>query len=215
VNWNVLVKYWPLFLEGAIVTLRISVFGIVLSILFGALISLIRYYRVPLLSQICRVYIELSRNTPLLVQLVFIYFGLPKLGIVYSGETSAVIGVVFLGASYMAETMRSGLESVDHMQKESALSLGMTKKQAMQYVILPQAIAVAVPAIFANVIFLIKETSVVSIIAVPDLMYVAKDLIGNDYRTNEALFMLVIFYMIIILPITLIAGYAERRMRHA
>ena len=160
------------------------------------------------------VYIELSRNTPLLVQLFFIYFGLPKIGVVLSGEASAIAGVVFLGGSYFAENFRSGLEAVALSQKESAMSLGMSSAQTMRYVILPQALRVALPGFFANVIFLIKETSVVSAIAVPDLMYVAKDLMGNDYRTAEALGMLVIFYLIIILPVTILAYVLERRLRY-
>lgn len=213
-NWTIMRSYWPLFLSAAGVTLRISFFGILLAVILGMLISLIQYARVPVLRQIASVYIELSRNTPLLVQLFFIYFGLPKLGIVLSGEASAVAGVVFLGGSYFAETFRSGLEAVAKSQKESALSLGMSGAQAMHYVILPQAMRISLPGFFANVIFLIKETSVVSAIAVPDLMYVAKDLMGNDYRTAEALGMLVIFYLIIILPVTILAYVLERRLRY-
>lgn len=214
-NWQILASYWPLFLTAAGVTLRISFFGILFALILGFLISLVQYYRVPVLRQIFAVYIELSRNTPLLVQLFFIYFGLPRVGIVLSGEVSSIVGVVFLGGSYFAESFRSGLEAIDKSQTESALSLGMNRGQTMRYVIFPQALTISVPAIFANIIFLIKETSVVSAIAVPDLMYVAKDIMGNDYRTAEALTMLVIFYVIIILPVSLIATYVERRMRYA
>ena len=213
-NWTIMQSYWPLFLAAAGVTLRISFFGILLAVILGMVISLIQYAKIPVLRQIASVYIELSRNTPLLVQLFFIYFGLPKLGVVLSGEASAIAGVVFLGGSYFAENFRSGLEAVAVSQKESVLSLGMSGAQAMRYVILPQALRVALPGFFANVIFLIKETSVVSAIAVPDLMYVAKDLMGNDYRTAEALGMLVIFYLIIILPVTILAYVLERRLRY-
>lgn len=97
---------------------------------------------------------------------------------------------------------------------ESARSLGMKTSTAIRYVLLPQALTVALPGITANVVFLIKETSVVSIIALPDLMFVTKDIIGTDYNTWIALGMLVVFYLIILLPISLIAGYIERRMRH-
>jgi polar amino acid transport system permease protein len=131
-----------------------------------------------------------------------------------SRETCAVAALAFLGGSYMAEAIRSGLEAVDVIQTESAVSLGMDRFQVMRFVVLPQAIAVAFPAIVANVVFLIKETSVVSAIALADLMYVAKDLIGNDYNTTEALFMLVVFYLLILLPISLLASLAERRIRY-
>ena len=145
----------------------------------------------------------------------FLYFGLPKLGIRISSEGCAVIGLTFLGSSYMAEAFRCGLESVDLIQWESAQSLGLTRRQTMRYVILPQAMATSVPPLCANVIFLIKETSVFSAIALADLMYVAKDLIGLYYKTTESLGMLVTSYLIILLPISIVASILERRLRYA
>ncbi|MBQ8532772.1 MAG: amino acid ABC transporter permease, partial [Clostridia bacterium] len=161
------------------------------------------------------VYIEISRNTPLLVQLFFLYFGLPKIGIVLSAEVCAVTGLAFLGGSYMSEAIRSGLEAVEKTQIESAASLGMGRVLIMKEVIFPQALAVSVPAICANVIFLIKETSVVSGIALADLMYVTKDLIGLYYETDEALLMLVAAYLVILLPISVLSSIIERRLRYA
>ena len=214
-NPAILLEYLPLFAQGALVTLKISIAGIALSFVIGLLCSGIQFFRIPILRQISGGYIELSRNTPMLVQLFFIYFGLPKIGLTWSRELSAIAALTFLGGSYMAEAIRSGLEAVDVIQTESAISLGMTPFQVMRFVIFPQALAVAFPAIAANIVFLIKETSVVSAIALADLMYVAKDLIGNDYNTSEALFMLVVFYLLILLPISLLASYAERRIRYA
>lgn len=214
-NPGILLEYLPLFAKAALVTLKISAIGILISFAVGLICSGVQYFRIPVLKQIASAYIELSRNTPMLVQLFFIYFGLPKIGLTWDRETCAIAALVFLGGSYMAEAIRSGLEAVDVIQTESAISLGMNRFQVMRFVVFPQAIAVAFPAIVANVIFLIKETSVVSAIALADLMYVAKDLIGNDYNTTEALFMLVVFYLLILLPISLLASYAERRIRYA
>lgn len=115
----------------------------------------------------------------------------------------------------MAEAFRSGLESIDKIQEESALSLGMTRFQVMRYIIFPQAIATSVPAFMANVIFLLKETSVFSSISLMDLMFTAKDLIGLYYKTTESLFMLVMFYLIILLPVSLLGSLLERRLRYA
>ncbi|MBR4456643.1 MAG: amino acid ABC transporter permease [Solobacterium sp.] len=214
-NPAILLEYLPLFAKGALVTLKISIAGIALSFVIGLLCSGIQFFRIPILRQISGGYIELSRNTPMLVQLFFIYFGLPKIGLTWSRELSAIAALTFLGGSYMAEAIRSGLEAVDVIQTESAISLGMTPFQVIRFVIFPQALAVAFPAIAANIVFLIKETSVVSAIALADLMYVAKDLIGNDYNTSEALFMLVVFYLLILLPVSLLASYTERRLRYA
>lgn len=204
-----------MYAEAAKLTLLIGVLGIVLSLAVGVLCSAIEYSRIPVLRHIVSIYVELSRNTPLLVQLFFLYFGLPKLGIRWSSELCGVIGLAFLGGSYMTETFRAGLETVEPIQKESALSLGMTPIQTMWNVILPQALAVSVPSLVANVIFLLKETSVFSGIALADLMYVAKDLIGLYYKTPEALGMLVAAYLVILLPISIIGTLLERRLRHA
>ena len=208
-------KYFPMYVEAAKLTLRLGMIGILFSMAIGLFCSLTVYYRIPFFRQVVSVYIELSRNTPLLVQLFFLYFGLPKIGLMLSSESCAIIGLSFLGGSYMAEAFRSGLESIEKGQIESALAIGLSHPQAMRYVVFPQALAVAVPALCANVIFLIKETSVFSVVALADLMYVAKDLIGLYYQTDEALLMLVISYLVLLLPVSLAAGWLERRLRYA
>lgn len=214
-DWSFIQEYAPMYVEAAGLTLRIGLYGICLSLAVGLVCAVIQFRHVPVLRRIISVYIELSRNTPLLVQLFFLYFGLPKLGIRISAEGCAVIGLTFLGGSYMAEAFRSGLESVEPIQRESALSLGLTEAQTMGSIVLPQALAVSVPPLCANVIFLIKETSVFSAIALADLMYVAKDLIGLYYKTAESLTMLVAAYLVILLPISIIASILERRLRYA
>lgn len=214
-NFDFILKYLPWYIDAAILTVKVSFFGILFSLAVGVICSIVQYYKIPVIRRIVSVYIEISRNTPLLVQLFFLYFGLPKIGIVWSAEICAIVGLAFLGGSYMSESIRSGLESVEKSQIESAASLGMSNLLTMKEVIFPQAIAVSVPGVCANVIFLIKETSVVSGIALADLMYVTKDLIGLYYETDEALIMLVAFYLVILLPISIIASFIERRMRYA
>ena len=208
-------RYAPLYIEAAKLTVYIAIIGILGSIILGFICSMVRYYKIPVLQKIVGAYIELSRNTPLLIQLFFLYFGLPKLGILLSSKSCAIIGLIFLGGSYMAEAFRSGLESIADIQIESGLSIGLTHSQIMRYVVLPQAISVSVPAFAANVIFLIKETSVFSAVALADLMYVAKDLIGLYYQTDEALLMLVIAYLIILLPISIVFSLIERKLIYA
>ena len=115
----------------------------------------------------------------------------------------------------MSEAFRSGLETVAAIQTESALSLGMSRLQVMRYVVLPQAFSISVPAFMANVIFLLKETSVFSAVSLMDLMFTAKDLIGLYYKTTESLFLLVVFYLLILLPISILGSLLERRLRYA
>lgn len=208
-------EYLPLFTKAMWLTLRIGWMGILLSIVIGLVTALIRHFNVPVLKQITGIYIELFRNTPLLVQLFFMYYGLPRLGIPISAEACGVLGLALLGGAYMAEVFRSGLESVEPIQSESALSLGMNHAQVMRHIILPQAVSTSVPAFIANIIFLLKETSVFSAISLMDLMFTAKDLIGLYYKTIESLALLVIFYLIILLPVSIIGSIIERRMRYA
>lgn len=115
----------------------------------------------------------------------------------------------------MAEAFRSGLDNIPKIQIESASSLGMRRGQVFYHIILPQALSNSIPAFCANIIFLIKETSVFSAVALADLMFVTKDLIGIYYKTDEALLMLVIAYLILLLPISLICTWIERRLRYA
>ena len=214
-NWDVIAQYIPLYQKAAILTVKLGVLGVLFAVLIGLVCALVQYYKIPVLKQITAVYIELSRNTPLLVQLFFIYYGLPKIGLKISASVCGVVGLAFLGGSYMAEAFRSGLEAVEPIQTESAYSLGMNRAQTFRYVILPQAMSVSVPAFVANVIFLLKETSVFSAVSLMDLMFTAKDLIGLYYKTTEALFLLVVFYLIILLPVSILGSIVERRIRRA
>lgn len=214
-NFEVMTEYLPLYKQAMFLTIKIGWVGIVLSIVIGLICALIRHYQVPVLRKITGVYIEIFRNTPLLVQLFFLYFGLPKMGISINAELCGALGLALLGGAYMAETFRSGLEAIAPIQMESALSLGMSKSQAVTYIIMPQAISISVPGFVANIIFLLKETSVFSAISLMDLMFTAKDLIGLYYKTIECLTLLVIFYLIILLPVSIIGSIVERRMRYA
>ncbi|HFI0054872.1 TPA: amino acid ABC transporter permease [Streptococcus suis] len=214
-DWNFIQESIPVYQKALFLTVRLAFLGIVGSFGLGLLISIVRYYHIPLLKQITTAYIELSRNTPLVIQLFFLYYGLPRLGIVLDAEVCAIAGLIFLGGSYMAESFRSGFEAIKKSQIEIGASLGLTNWQIFQYILLPQSLAIALPSFSANVIFLIKETSVFSIIALADLMYVAQDLIGLQYETDEALFLLVSSYLIVLLPLSLFFYYLERRIRHA
>ena len=214
-DWSFVAAHVPDFLGGAWVTLRFGLYGVACSAVLGLLCSLVRVFRVPLLRGLIWVYVELSRNTPLLVQLFFLYAGLPRVGITLSAEACAVVGLTFLGGGYMAEAFRSGLEAVDRTQREAGECIGLTALQTVRWVVLPQALATAAPALFANMIFLIKETSMFSVLAMMDLMNVADTLRTSGGRTIEVLSMLVIAYVVILLPVSVLATLVERRMRFA
>ena len=197
-DWNVISKSIPLYWDAMLLTLKIGWIGVALATLIGLVSAVVIHFRIPVLSVIFKIYIEIFRNTPLLIQLFFLYFALPKIGIKISAEVCGWLGLGLLGGSYMSEAFRSGIEAIDIVQRESAVSLGMTDFQVMTHIILPQAISYSTPAFVANIIFLLKETSVFSAISLMDLMFRAKDLIGLYYNTAEYLALLVVFYLIIL-----------------
>lgn len=207
-------EFAPVYARAGALSLALAGIAVLFSLIIGLFCAVVFYFKIRYLCWLCSLYIELARNTPLLIQLFFLYYGLPKVGISISAFSCAAIAMSFLGGGYMAEAFRLGLEAVKKAQYESAISLGLCPILALRYVILPQAFRVSLPSITANVIFLIKETSVVSVVALADLVYVTKDIIGLYYLTDEALFMLVLSYLIIILPISLGLEWLERRIRY-
>ncbi len=212
-NTEVVNSYIPIYVKAFLLTLKIGWVGVVLAFILGIAGAFVLYFKLPVLSALTRAYVELFRNTPLLVQLFFIYYGLPVLGFKINAEVCGAVGLGLLGGSYMTESIRSGLDAVPKIQTESAVSLGMSRSQTFLSVILPQAFSISIPALVANVIFLLKETSVFSAISLMDLMFTAKDLIGLYYNTTESLFLLVVFYIIMLLPVSFAGSMIEKKMR--
>lgn len=212
-DFDVMYSYLPLYFKAFILTVKIGWLGIAIALILGIVNAFVMHFKVPVLNAIAKIYIEIFRNTPLLVQLFFIYFGLPKIGISVSAELCGIVGLGLLGGSYMAESFRSGLDAIPRSQTESAFALGMKKATIFWQVILPQAVSISVPAIVANIIFLLKETSVFSAISLMDLMFTAKDLIGLYYNTTECLVLLVVFYILMLLPVSILGSVVEKKVR--
>lgn len=213
-SWTIIQQSLPKFAQGFKLTLWLSLIGIVGAIIVGILASLIQYFRLPVISRIVGAYVELARNTPLLIQLFFLYYAFPVMGLKMNAETCGIIGIIFLGGAYMAEGFTGGFNGVSQSQINSGKALGMSRMQLARYVVLPQGLTLSVPALAANIIFLVKETSIFSVIAIPELTNTALDLIGLYYRSNEYLFVLVIAYAIILIPLILILNWLERKVRY-
>lgn len=214
-DWNYIYDNLPLYGEAMWLTVKLAFWAILLSLIVGLVFSLLLHYKVKGFQAPIRAYIELSRNTPLLVQLFFLYYGLPKIGIHMSEMSCAIVGLTFLGGSYMTEAFRSGIEAVNRVQIEAGLSIGLSRVQLARYVIMPQAFAISIPSLGANAIFLLKETSIVGAIALLDLTNLAKDLIGMFYKTEESLLLLVLAYLVLILPLSFLLTWIERKVRYA
>ncbi|WP_394955026.1 amino acid ABC transporter permease [uncultured Helicobacter sp.] len=213
-DWDFIISHTYMFYDAFWLTLQISALGIAWAVIVGFVCALLLSFKpVPILSSLAALYVEVARNTPLLIQLFFLYFGLSKMGLHLSAFWCAIVGVAFLGGGYMCESFRAGLQSVGKTQIESALSIGLSRPHIVRYVVLPQALGVCMPSLAANVIFLIKETSVVGIIALADILYVSKDIIMMYAKTYEALFMLLCAYLIILLPLSFIFSLIESRIK--
>lgn len=213
-SWQIIAQSLPIFAKAFELTVWLSLLGILGSIIVGIVSSLVQYFKVPVLNQLFTAYVELARNTPLLIQLFFLYYAFPVIGLKMSAKTCGIIGLIFLGGAYMAEGFTGGFNGVSSTQIDDGKALGMSNLQLARFVVFPQGFALSMPALTANVIFLIKETSIFSVIAIPELTNTALDLIGMYYRSNEYLLVLVLAYAVILIPIILLLNYVERRVRY-
>ena len=211
-DWNVVAQYLPLFEKAAWLTLRLGLAGIALAIVIGLVCALVQYYKVPVLRRVVGFYIQLGRNTPLLVQLFFIYYGLPKIGIRTDAAVCGIAGLAFLGGSYMAEAFRSGLESIEPIQTESAYSLGMDRMQTMRYVILPQALRIAVAPTVGFSVQVVKGTAVTSIIGFTELTKTGSMLANATFEPFMVYGLVALGYFLLCYPLSLSARYLERRL---
>jgi polar amino acid transport system permease protein len=213
-DWSFVLSTLPAFGRAVLVTLQVGAIAIATSLLVALLNASILVLRVPLLQRLVGLYVEVARNTPLLIQLFFIYFALPSVGIRISGFSSAIIAMTFLGGAYLTEVLRAGVEAVPKAQIESGLSIGLSRWQLLRHVILPQAGILSLPALFANFIFLLKETTVVSAVAVPEILYTTKNNIAMYYKAYERLAVMTALCVLLFLPLSLLLAYLERRLQH-
>lgn len=210
-DWQIMTHYFPFLLQGAWLTLQISVISVALGLVFGLIAALCKLSHNKLLWGIASFYIWLIRSTPLLVQLFIIYFGLPQLGIDLGPMLSGILGLSLNAGAYNAETIRGGIISVHSGQMEASRSLGMSFGLAMRRIILPQAVRIIIPPLGNNFIILIKDTSLVSTITVIELTMTAQRLIGSTYRPFEMYLMAALLYAVLTTTAALLLRSFEKR----
>lgn len=172
----------PFMLKGAGWTLLLAVASIFFGALVGTLVAITRLARVPVLARVAALYVSAVRGTPLLVQLFVIYFGLPSIGIQFEPITAGILGLSLNVGAYLSETLRGAINGVTHGQSDAAKSLGLTQLQTLRYVVGPQALRLAVPSLSNSLISLIKDTSLVSVIAVSELMLATREVIATTFQ---------------------------------
>lgn len=173
---------FPYLAQASIMTIFLSVVSITIGLVLGLLSAVVRVARVPVADPIARVYISVIRGTPLLVQIFIVYFGLPQVGIVLGPIQSGITALSLNVGAYLSESFRAALESVDRGQMDAALSLAMTYWQAMWRIIIPQSFRTALPTIGNSFISLLKDTSLVSVITVEELLRAGSVVIARTYR---------------------------------
>jgi His/Glu/Gln/Arg/opine family amino acid ABC transporter permease subunit len=210
-HW-LLARYLPVFLEGALVTVELALSAIAIVVVWGLVVAAARLSRLRGLALLAGGYIQLMRNTPLLVQIYFIYFGFAMAGFTLSGFASGLLALCLQNGAYAAEIYRGGLQSLSIKQIEAGRALGMTPWLAFRIVVLPQAIARVVPALGNQFVLILKDTSIVSAIAVGELMHVGKLLSERTAATYEIFFVLAAFYLVMTSIVTTLVRLYERRV---
>lgn len=212
-NLEIVARYLPFLLRGIGVTFRFTVLGFVLGSFLGLALALGRLSRNPAIKHPCLWYVNFVRGTPLLAQVYLIHFGFPQVfGYRPIGSVDAMIALSLNSAAYIAEIWRGGIESIERGQMEAARSLGMTYGQAMRFVILPQAFRRVIPSMGNEFIALLKESSLVSIIGMEDLMMKANMMAGRSFRPFEAYFTVALIYLTLTLTFARLVTRLEGRL---
>jgi len=202
--------FMPLLLRGAIMTVTVAVGALALALLLGLVVALLKMSPLRMLHGLASAYIEILRGTPALAQLFVIYFGLPDIGIHPEPVTAAIIGLGINGSAYLAEIYRAGIEAIHKGQIEAALSLGMTPTRAMQYIILPQALRMMLPPITNFSIILLKDTALVSVVAAPEIMFFARNLVTETFLSMHVYLLAALIYLCMTIPMARVVAVLER-----
>jgi len=197
---------------GALVTIEVAVGSLLFSMIVAAPLANARAFGGPVLRGIIRAYVEVFRAVPVLTQLFIIYFGLATLGLKLGSITAAVIGLGLNGSAYCAEIFRAGIEAVPRGQSEAARSLGLRRWQIFRLVVLPQAVRMVLPPLTNFSIQLLKNTSVASAVAAPEVMLLARNLVNETFLSPQIYFAVCLVYLCISLPMIKLAGWLEGRM---
>lgn len=212
---NLLIKYKYYYLVGIKITLLLSFLSLIFGTTLGSLLSLFKLSRHKILKVPSTIYIEIVRGTPMMVQIALVYFGsYVMIGMDISGFAAALIAVSLNSAAYVAEIIRSGIQSIDKGQMEASRSLGISERQTMRYIILPQAVKNILPALGNEFVTLIKETSVASTIGVADLMYASKIVQSNSFQPFNPLIIVAGIYFIFTFTLSQLIGIFERSLSH-
>lgn len=211
-NFRIIWEYMPFFLEGLRNTFLISIVSLFLALIVGITACAGRLSGWKLLRAISIVYIESIRSTPLLVQIYFLYFGLPTLGIRIPEIQTGILALTLNSGAYIAEIVRAGITSVDSGQIEAGISSGLSYFQRMRFVILPQALGMTVPPLLGQSIVLVKDSALLSLISVLELTRCGQTLTSERFMPSEAFFTVAFFYLCIYFCLKTLADWSQKKL---
>ncbi|MCA1794225.1 MAG: amino acid ABC transporter permease [Desulfotignum sp.] len=211
-NFRIIFEYLPLFLTGLRSTFFISGVSIMLALVTGTIACACRISSIKLLKYPAIAYIEVIRSTPLLVQIYFLYFGLPTLGIRVPEIQTGIIALMLNSGAYIAEIIRAGITSVDDGQIESGVSSGLNYFQRMRFIILPQALGATVPPLLGQSIVLVKDSALLSLISVMELTRCGQTMTSERFMPTEAFLTVTFFYMCIYFCLKSLADWSQKKL---
>lgn len=211
-DFSILFDHWDYFLQGFGNTLKASLLSLVGSFLLGTIMAIFRIAPLRPLQWVGTVYVEFIRNIPLILVVFFFFVGLPAIGIRLEPFVAGTLGLTVYTAAFIAETIRAGIQAVPKGQTEAARSSGLTYGQTMRLIILPQAMKIVIPPMGNQFINLVKNSSVLGVIAGLDLMYFGDLISADTFVTFDVYIFVGIFYLILTLPLSMLVGYFERRL---
>ena len=202
-------------LEASWLTIYLSFISFILALIIGIIIGTARSFKIPwIVDKLFVVYIEIFRGTPLLIQLFFIYYGLPQVGITFSSHEAAILGLSLNFGAYLSEIVRSGMQAIDKGQHEAAKSLGMSTRVMLLYILYPQALRIMLPPFTNAYAAILKDSSLVSVLSITELTRAGQLIYVRTYEPFEIYLTLGVFYFVMTYTIALASKYLERKMQH-
>ena len=208
-TWSIL----PRLLQGAIVTIELTIIAIIIGVFMGISIAMGRVYGNKLVYTICTFFVEIIRGTPLLTQLFILYFGLPSIGIMLSPFIAAMIGLGINSAAYQAEYFRGAIQSVKKEQLTAAYSIGMNQIQAIRHIVLPQMFRIVIPSWSNELIYLLKYSSMAYMIQAPEIMSQGRLIASRNFRTFEVFIIVALIYLVLVSILSKILDIVENKFR--
>ena len=210
--FDFLPKYYTTYIDATVTTLKVSLIALLIGLLLGIVICLAKISTIKVLNVLATIYVEVIRNTPILVQIMIIYFALPEVGISFTPFMSAIIALSINSGAYVSEIFRSGILAIDKGQMEAGRSLGLSYFQTMKFIILPQALKNSLPALGNEFISLVKESSIVYFVGVADIMFAANTVKNATYETSGPYLIAAAIYFIITSVLSFLVKRLEKKL---